>query len=266
MYALITGASGGLGEAFARHYAANGHDLVLVARRQDKLQALADELTAAHQVRAVVHAMDLSADGAGRELGGWLAAEGLEVDVLVNNAGFGSLGDFIELDPDRVHQEFSLNCATLTDLTRALVPAMTGRGSGTVVNIASTAAFQPIPTMAVYAATKAYVLRFSEALWSELKPKGVKVVAVCPGPTETDFFANAGDDSAMTRRRTPDEVVASTVKALEKGRPSVVDGRFNAAQAILAKISPARVALPIARLAVRPTAAAPESRQSTKKS
>lgn len=253
MYALITGASGGLGEAYARHLAAQGHDLYLVARSQDKLEALADELRSKHGIEVLVHPMDLGRDQAGVELGLAALASGHEFDVLVNNAGFGTMGEFDQLDPERVHQEFTLNCATLTDLTRQLVPAMVARGEGSIINVASTAAFQPIPTMAVYAATKAYVLSFTQALFAELKPKGVKVVAICPGPTETAFFANAGEDSAMTRRRTPEQVVASTFKALAQGRPHVVDGSYNAAQALVAKLSPVRIALPVAKLAVRPT-------------
>lgn len=253
MYALITGASGGLGEAYARHLAAQGHDLILVARSQDKLQALAGELSAAHSVQVRVHCEDLGVDGAGRALAAALTTQGVEVDVLVNNAGFGTMGEFSQLDPDRVHSEITLNCVTLTDLCSAFVPAMVRRGEGTVINVASTAAFQPIPTMAVYAATKSYVLSFSQALWAEVKAQGVKVVAICPGPTETSFFANAGEDSAMTRRRTPEQVVASTFRALEQGRPSVVDGRFNAVQATVAKLAPARISLPIAKLAIRPT-------------
>ncbi|HIW30698.1 MAG TPA: SDR family oxidoreductase [Candidatus Luteococcus avicola] len=253
MYALITGASGGLGEAYARHLAAQGHDLVLVARSQDKLQALAGELSAAHSVQVRVHCEDLGVDGAGRALAAELQSQGVEVDVLVNNAGFGTMGEFSQLDPDRVHSEITLNCVTLTDLCSTFVPAMVRRGEGTIINVASTAAFQPIPTMAVYAATKSYVLSFSQALWAEVKAQGVKVVAICPGPTETSFFSNAGDDSAMTRRRTPEQVVASTFRALEQGRPSVVDGRLNAVQATVAKLSPTRISLPIAKLAVRST-------------
>ena len=249
-WALVTGASSGLGVAYARRLASEGVGVVLAARSEDKLQAVADELRALG-VEARVVPTDLT----DRESRSRLidACRDLPLSHLINNAGFATMGDFLDAEPGRISREMELNMVALTELTRALAPGMVERGRGAIVNVASTAAFQPIPTMAVYAATKSYVLSFSQALWAEVKAQGVKVVAICPGPTETSFFANAGEDSAMTRRRTPEQVVASTFRALEQGRPSVVDGRFNAVQATVAKLSPARISLPIAKLAVRPT-------------
>ena len=184
---LITGASAGLGVEFARQLSGRGQRLVLVARRKDRLDALAKELG-----NARASANDLSKSGAAAELLADLKAAGEEVDTLINNAGFGLIGRFAELDAKRERQMIDLNVGTLTDLCRAVAPAMIKRKGGAILNVASTAAFQPGPNMAVYFATKAYVLSFTEALHEELKPHGVRVSALCPGPTRTEFGEVAG--------------------------------------------------------------------------
>jgi uncharacterized protein len=185
--ALVTGASAGLGEEFARQLAARGHRLVLAARRKDRLEALAAELGNARSVE-----IDLGRPGAAAELMNNIAQAGETVELLVNNAGFGLHGRFDKADPERLRQMVDLNCGALTDLCRAVLPAMVERGSGGIINLASTAAFQAGPGMAVYFATKAYVLSLSEALHEEVRQFGVKVSALCPGPTRTEFGEVAG--------------------------------------------------------------------------
>lgn len=249
-FALVTGASGGLGEHYARYLARRGNNLIIAARSAERLGELAEELATAHGVRVEPVAVDL-ATAEGREHLVARAAELGHVHTLVNNAGFATVGEFADVDPARMADEITLNCVTLTLLTRALLPAMIDRRAGAVINIASTAAYQPIPTMAVYAATKAYVLSLTEALWSELRGSGVRAIAVCPGPTETGFFAAAGDDSLMSRRRTPEQVVQSTFRALHRGAPSVIDGAANSIMANLAKRLPSRLVLPVSQRVIR---------------
>ena len=249
-WTLITGASGGIGRAFAAELAARGHDLVLTARREDELRATAD-IIGAHGVRTELIPADLSGPAGRRHLLDELRARDLTISMLVNNAGFGSIGRFAELDADRLADEVELDVQTVVQLSRALLPAMLDAGHGSIVNVASTAAFQPLPTMAVYAAAKAFVLSFSQALWDEVRHQGVRVIAVCPGPTDTDFFVRAGDDDVLTGRRTPQQVALTCLEALDKGRPYVVDGLLNTLQAEVAKRTPVRVAIPLARAVVR---------------
>ena len=222
---LITGASAGLGVDFARQYAAKGHRLVLVARRKDRLDALAAELGNARVV-----AMDLSEDGAADRLMADVAAAGEQVDILVNNAGFGLVGRFGALDGRQQRQMIDLNCGVLTELAHAVLPGMLERGSGGILNVASTAAFQPGPGMAVYFATKAYVLSFTEALHEELRDKGIKVSALCPGPTSTEFgkVAGFGGNKAVdSMAAQPGPVVEAGIAGLERNKAIVVPGFAN---------------------------------------
>lgn len=227
--ALITGASAGLGVDFARQLAANGERLVLVARRKDRLDALAAELGNARAVEA-----DLSEVGAADRLMADLTAHGEHVDLLVNNAGFGLAGRFAKLDAKRQRQMIDLNCGALVELAHAVLPGMIDRKQGRILNVASTAAFQPGPGMAVYFATKAFVLSFSEALHEEVRKDGVVVSALCPGPTATEFgevagwkptgpsakvFVDMAADSAS--------VVRAGLEGLEKGRAIVIPGLMN---------------------------------------
>ncbi|MGO4958017.1 SDR family NAD(P)-dependent oxidoreductase [Luteococcus sp. Sow4_B9] len=253
MHALVTGASGGLGQAFCEHLAERGHDVVLVSRRVEELERIAAQLRERYAVDALVLQADLSEESVRNDLAADLERRGVQVDVLVNNAGFGTIGDLATADVDRLNDEISLNCGAVAHLSRLFLPGMLERGKGSIINVASTAAFQPIPTMAVYAATKAFVLSFTHALWQETRDTPVRVTAICPGPTDTAFFDTAGDDKVLSRRRTPAQVVASTFKALDRRAPSVTDGLFNALQGQLAKVAPVQVAVPMARRAVRPT-------------
>lgn len=222
---LITGASSGLGVDFARQLSAQGHRLVLAARRKDRLDALACELGNARAV-----AVDLSEPGAATRLMADLTANGEVVDTLINNAGFGLWGRFETLDPARLREMINLNCGTLTELCAAIVPGMIERKTGAILNVASTGAFQPGPGIAVYFATKAFVLSFSEALHEELKRHGIKVSALCPGPTSTEFgevagFKSNGAVDAMTARSAP--VVELGLAGLRSNRAVVIPGLAN---------------------------------------
>jgi short-subunit dehydrogenase len=248
---LITGASAGLGAEFARQFAAQHHDLVLIARREHALEALADELRSTHGVNVTVIAQDLSRPESAAELHSRTAALGIEVDVLVNNAGFGTHGDLIRADPDRLADEIQLNCGTLVGLTARYLPGMRSRRSGTIINIASTAAFQPVPHMAVYGATKAFVRSFTEALWAEEKKYGIRVLAVCPGATATEFFDIAGESAAVGVKRSAKQVVDHTMRELSGAKPSFVDGAVNAFTArILTRVIPSRVTIAVTGLAM----------------
>jgi short-subunit dehydrogenase len=190
--ALVTGASGGIGEAFARQLAAQGKDLILVARSEEKLHSLARELAAAHGVRTHVIVADLARHDSASALYAEIERLGLDVDLLINNAGYARAGAFAELALDEQADMIRLNVNTLVELSRLYLPAMRGRGWGGIINVASNAAFQPVPYLAVYAATKAFVLSFSEALAEEVARDGVSVMALCPGATATGFQERAG--------------------------------------------------------------------------
>jgi short-subunit dehydrogenase len=242
--ALITGASAGLGVEFARQLAKRGHRLVLAARRKERLDELAKELGNARAV-----AIDLSKKDAAAKLMADVEANGEQVDLLVNNAGFGLIGRFAELDAKRQRQMIDLNVGTLTDLCRAVAPAMIKRKSGGILNVASTAAFQPGPNMAVYFATKAFVLSLTEALHEELKPHNVHVSALCPGPTRTEFgeVAGFGGNGLFDRvaMESP-EVVAAGLDGLDRNRAVVVPGLANKIGAISTRFAPRSVVRRIA--------------------
>jgi uncharacterized protein len=234
---LVTGASSGIGADIARSLARRGHGVTLVARRKERLQDLAGELSDAHGVRAEVLGCDLADAGARKRMLASLSELGLVVEVLVNNAGFGTAGPFYELDQDRELEEVRLNVETVVALCGRFVPEMVGRGRGSVLNVASTAAFQPLPRQATYAASKAFVLSFTEALHTDLHATGVTATALCPGPVKTEFVETAGMDEAAGT--VPEfmwtssaDVAEQGVKGIEKGRRVVVPGAFNAAGAL----------------------------------
>jgi len=242
--ALITGASAGLGEEFARQLSAKGFRLVLAARRKDRLDSLAKELGNARAV-----AIDLSKKGAPAKLLANVEAAGETVDLLINNAGFGLIGRFAKRDPERLREMIDLNVGALTDLCRAVAPAMIDRKSGSILNVASTAAFQPGPNMAVYFATKAYVLSFTEALHEELKPHGIQVSALCPGPTRTEFGEVAGFGGSGLFDRVAMEapaVVKLGLNGLGRNRAVVVPGLLNKIGAASTRFAPRPVVRKIA--------------------
>jgi uncharacterized protein len=242
--ALVTGASAGLGVEFAHQLAKRGYTLVLAARRKDRLDTLARDVANARAV-----AIDLSAETAARRLIDDIEAHGETVELLVNNAGFGLIGRFAELDPSRQRQMIDLNVATLMDLCRAVAPPMIDRGSGAILNVASTAAFQPGPKMAVYFATKAFVLSLSEALHEELKPHGIKVACLCPGPTRTEFGEVAGfGGNVMFDRVAMDapEVVKAGLEGLEANDAVIVPGWINKVGAASTRFAPRSVVRKIA--------------------
>jgi short-subunit dehydrogenase len=230
MTALVTGASGGIGEELARLFAADGHDLVLVARSRDKLARLAEELKEKHGVAARVLAADLARPEAPHEIFEELSADGVQVDALVNNAGFGTYGLFAETDLKSELELLQVNVVALTHLSKLFLPGMLARRRGYVMNVASTAAFQPGPLMAVYYASKAYVLSLSEALSNECEGTGVRISALCPGPTETGFVAAAGmNESKLFDRAVMDArtVALEGYRGLLAGKTIVIPGLRN---------------------------------------
>lgn len=241
---LITGASAGLGEEFARQLSSRGHRLVLAARRKDRLDRLVAELGNARAIE-----IDLGRPGAPAALLDDIAAAGERIELLVNNAGFGLHGRFVKADPKRLREMIDLNCGALTELCSGVLPDMIERRSGGIVNVASTAAFQPGPGMAVYFATKAFVLSLSEALHEEALKSGVKVVALCPGPTKTEFGAVAGfkGNGNFDRLSMPaDIVVRHGLVALEKNRAVAIPGALNRAGAWSTRFVPRSVVRKIA--------------------
>ena len=242
---LITGASSGLGAGFARALAAEGHALALVARRADRLAEIADALRAAHGVRIATFSADLVANGAVARLIGDLATQDMRPTHLINNAGIGFRGTFAELDGASQLRMIDLNCRVPTELAHALLPDMLAAGRGGILNIASTAAFQPGPWMAVYYATKAYLLSFSEALHEEVRDKGVTVCALCPGPTRTEFFSAGGmEDSLLNQSFAGDaeKVVRDGLAAFRANRAVKVSGALNAALAGSIRATPRALA------------------------
>ncbi|WP_244227799.1 SDR family NAD(P)-dependent oxidoreductase, partial [Corallococcus aberystwythensis] len=251
--ALVTGASSGLGEVFARELAARGMDLVLVARSEDRMRTLAEELSKAHNIQAEVIALDLGREGAGRELHARCQEKGLRVDLLVNNAGFGTHGAFDAAPFARQHEQVMLNVTSLVDTSHLFLPDMLARGMGGILNVASIAGFQPVPYMAIYAASKAFVLSFTEALFEETRERGVRVLALCPGPVRTAFFDVVGtQQAAVGPMATAEEVVLRALKALDQGRASVVPGWRNWLQANLTRFTPRWLGLRVAAGMMRP--------------
>ena len=253
-FALITGASSGIGACFARALAARGRPLVLVARSKDKLEALAREIITKHSVRIEVIEQDLGLEGAAQRLAATLTERGIEVDLLVNNAGFGAQGQFWKLSLDRQVEMLRLNIMTLTELAYLLLPAMVERRGGGIINVSSTASFQPIPYTSVYAATKAYVTSFSMGLAEEAAEYGVRVLALCPGGTATNFF-DAGQFSKVKMPgglQSPEAVVEAGLRALDRGRSLAVPRFLNRLMIFSQRLAPRRMAARIAGNMFRP--------------
>ena len=248
--ALITGPSSGIGLELARIFARENHNLVLVARSADTLRQLASELEKAYGARSLILALDLSEPGAPAYVLDQTTRAGLTVDVLVNNAGFGQSGLFAENDLEECLRQIQLNITALTHLTRLYLPEMIDRGGGKILNVASTAAFQPGPLMAVYYATKAYVLHFSEALANELKDSGVVVTCLCPGPTATEFHKRAGaTDLNLLRYGVMDArtVAEDGYRGLMAGKPVVISGLKNWLVAQSVRFSPRQMVVGLVR-------------------
>ncbi|MFB8415906.1 SDR family NAD(P)-dependent oxidoreductase [Streptomyces albidoflavus] len=236
---LITGASAGLGAEFARQLAARGSGLVLVARRRERLEELAAELREKHQIQVHVVEMDLAADHPGQALAARVDRLGLHVTSLINNAGFATFGPFHQADPERLRREIAVDVTAVADISRAFIEQLRTAGSGVLVNVASMAAYQPNPRMALYGATKAFVLSLTEALWEESRGTGLRVLALSPGATRTEFFDVVGTTQAAggTRLASPVDVVRTALAALDRRNPppSVIAGRMNRVMAFAAR-------------------------------
>jgi short-subunit dehydrogenase len=243
-WVLVTGASSGLGAEFARQLAARRAHLILTARSGDKLAALAQELAQAHAVETEVVALDLGAPGGAERLCAEVDRRGHAVAHLVSNAGFGAAGPFLDQEAARQAEMVRLNCEALTTLSHHFVRPMVAQGQGGVIHVASVASFQSAPYMAVYAATKAFVLSFSEGLAEELRKSGVRVMALCPGPVPTGFQAAAGADIAPSQRRSvlsAAETVRRGLRAYEQGKTVYIPGGLNRTGAVVSQLLPRAV-------------------------
>jgi short-subunit dehydrogenase len=251
---LITGASSGIGEAFARKLAADGKNLVLVARSEERLATICNELGRAHGIAAQYVALDLTQKGAPLQVFEETARRGLRIEMLINNAGFGAKGEFAALDLEHQLKMIELNITALVALTHYYLGPMRKRRKGAIINVASTSGFQSVPYTAVYAATKAFVLSFSEALWEENRAFDVKVMALCPGVTETNFFAAAGiEPPPMRAVQSPEAVVAAALKGLERGRSHVISGWSNFLLTEAQRFMPRSLVTRMIGRALRPT-------------
>lgn len=246
--ALVTGATMGIGAAFAAKLASQGADLVLVARSADRLERVAAELREKDRVQVHTVPLDLAESEAARELWEQLQSADATVEMLINNAGVSHRGPVATTDPATLDAMIRLNVGAVTALTAFVLPGMIERGSGTIVNVASTGAFQPSPYLAAYAASKAYVLSFTQALWAETTGSGVRVLALSPGPTDTPMNAAVG-----SRKRSAEQVVETAFRALSEKRASVIDGAGNAVLAqMFSKRFPDKVVLSLAERVLRP--------------
>jgi short-subunit dehydrogenase len=250
--ALVTGASGGIGAALARELARHGHDLVLAARGVAAMETLAAELSE-EGASATVIAADFAQPGAAATLADEIARRGLGIEILVNNAGLGAAGRFDKCDPVRINEMLQVNIVALTELTRLLLPGMVARGRGKIMLVASVAGYQPGPRMAVYFASKAYVLSLGEALAHELRHTGVGVTVLCPGATATNFFAVAGATNTIMAGRFRRMMRAADVarlgcRGLAAGRRVVITGAMNKLLVLAGRFAPHRISLPVTDL------------------
>ena len=251
--ALITGASSGIGKAFAEALAAGGANVILVARSSNKLNLLAAAITKQYRVNAKVIVADLREEKAPGKIYTTVQKFRLPVDMLINNAGFGTHGLFHVQSTEVEYDEIMVNVSALVQLTHLFLPGMLKKKDGIIVNVASNAAFQPVPYMAVYGATKAFVLSFSEALWAEYRKDGIRVLALCPGATDTNFSKVVGtEDSMVGRKRSTDSVVATALKALERGKSCAIDGNLNYLLANLIRLSPRGVTAKMTAQVMKP--------------
>lgn len=257
--ALVTGASGGIGEEFARQLAARGMNLVIVARSEGKLQALAQQLSSGNGVSVKVMPADLAVPGAAAKLRAACDSQDIAVDLLVNNAGSGTYGRFEDIPTERDNHLIQLNIAAVSDMAHEFIPPMLSRGSGAVINVASSAGFQPTPHFAVYGATKAFVLSLSESLWALYRKRGVRVTAVCPGPVATGFFeatqSNIADVKFFQMTMTANQVVTGALRAFERGACTYIPGWMNWLSAFSARLGPRWLTALVSERIMRPPAA-----------
>jgi uncharacterized protein len=250
-WALVTGASSGIGWALAEQLAAKGANLVLTARRADRLTRLAQEVATRHQVRAEVYAADLARPQGPGEIFRFVEEKRLPIEILINNAGFGAFGEFAEMPEEKIFGQIALNITALTELTRLFLPMMIARRSGRVMNVASTAAFQPGPLMAVYYATKAYVLSFSEAIANEVRGSGVTVTCFCPGATHTGFAQRSGTENSRLFKQfgvmSAEKVARDGYRALMDGRTVAISGAHNWVVAQSTRFAPRKMVTAISR-------------------
>jgi short-subunit dehydrogenase len=249
--ALITGASSGIGLELARIHARQGDNLVLVARNKNKLDELKSEIEAQYKIRVYVIARDLSVKDAALDVYNEIKKSGLQIDYLVNNAGFGHLGAFAENSWDKEEQMIQLNITALTQFTKLLLPGMIASGNGKIMNVGSVASFMPGPLMAVYYATKAFVLSFSEAVNAEVRGKGVTVTALCPGPTESGFqdVAEMRGIKLVEKFKMPSSRVVAEYgfRAMMKGKPVAIHGALNRLMVASLRISPRSLVVKMVR-------------------
>jgi len=247
---LITGASGGIGYELAKRFARDHHNLVLVARSGDKLAQVARELEA-YGVTVKTIALDLAEPPAPKFLFDQLQREGIAVDILINNAGFGAFGEFAQMPDEQIHGQISLNIMALTQLAKLFIPPMLARHSGRIMNVASTAGFQPGPLMAVYYATKAYVISFSEAIANELRGSGITVTCFCPGATHTGFAKRAGNDNSRLFKQlgamSAESVALDGYRAVMEGRTLAISGAHNWVVAQSTRFAPRKLVTAMSR-------------------
>ena len=250
---LVTGASSGIGEEIARVLAGRGHGVTLVARREDRLRELAGELDAEHNVRVEIVTADVGEEGSRQQMIQEIEKRGLTVEVLVNNAGFGSAGLFHEIEGEKEVEMVRVNVEAVVALCAEYAPKMVGRGRGAILNVASTAAFQPLPRQATYSASKAFVLNFTEALHTDLNDTGVVATALCPGPVETEFEEVAGmdmfDKLPSFAMLSAEETAEAAVEAMEEDKRAVIPKVTNQASAIGGRFVPRSLLLPLMRRA-----------------
>ena len=262
-WALVTGASSGIGAEFARLLAGRGMHLVLAARREEPMRELAADLFTRHGTRTEIIPADLTQPSDVARLAEEIERKGIEIELLVNNAGFGVVADVPNTNREAVLDLISINIAALTDLTYRYLPKMMERKHGGIINVASVAAFQPVAYMGAYAASKSFVLHFSEALWAEARDHGVTIVALCPGVTRTSFFEIAGAPGWLkkTAASEPEHVVRAALRALEKRRNYVVPGWKNYILSLLVRLAPRRTCALESRKYFRPRPTAPDKQR-----
>jgi len=259
-WALVTGASAGIGVALARELAAGGTNLVLTARRKDRLEKLAQELSSAHKIGVEIFAADLAQTDAPQQIFAYTQAKKISVDLLINNAGFGAYGAFATVEMQRLLDMVQVNCGAVVHLTRLYLPQMLKQRRGDVLILASTASFQAVPFISTYAATKAFDLLFAEGLAEEVKPYGVRVCALCPGSTESEFHEVAGQSglaAARKNRETAEKVARVGLQALAAGKSYVISGTGNYLGAHSQRLVPRGVVTRIAGKMFRPPASDP---------